>query len=211
MPGKFPLFFEKRKICIICEGYEEYDYLARLTSLDVWNSQYEITLVNAKGNGNIPARYQDKYQNGEFDAVFVFCDTDQKPFEPYDAIKRKINEFHGLDYAAREVVVFGNPCTLQIIILHWRNIILKSHKKSVNSKILADVLRIRGYNARTDQRRRLFANVTEKNFWKMYHRVKGLPTNDHIMGSSNFGTLIDRLRERDATWIDALNDKLDSY
>ncbi len=51
------------KICIICEGDEEYEYLVRLKSLEMWNSQYYIVLENADGNGNIPARYQDKYQN----------------------------------------------------------------------------------------------------------------------------------------------------
>ena len=31
--------------------------------MNVWNDQYEISLDNAGGNGNIPARYQDRYQN----------------------------------------------------------------------------------------------------------------------------------------------------
>lgn len=37
--------------------YEEYEYLKRLKDLKVWNEQYDISLVNAGGNGNIPARY----------------------------------------------------------------------------------------------------------------------------------------------------------
>ena len=61
MPNKMPKFFDKHKICIICEGNE---YLKRLKDLKVWNEQYDISLVNAGGNGNIPARYQDRYQNG---------------------------------------------------------------------------------------------------------------------------------------------------
>ena len=64
MPNKLPKFFDKHKICIICEGNEEYEYLNRLKNLKVWNEQYDISLVNAGGNGNIPARYQDRYQNG---------------------------------------------------------------------------------------------------------------------------------------------------
>ena len=57
MPNKLPKFFDKHKICIICEGNEEYEYLNRLKNLKVWNEQYDISLVNAGGNGNIPARY----------------------------------------------------------------------------------------------------------------------------------------------------------
>ena len=64
MPNKLPKFFDNHKICIICEGNEEYEYLNRLKNLKVWNEQYDISLVNAGGNGNIPARYQDRYQNG---------------------------------------------------------------------------------------------------------------------------------------------------
>lgn len=55
------------------------------------------------------------YQNGSYDVVLVFCDTDKKPYEQYADIKHKINEFHGVDHAADHVIIFGNPCTMQII------------------------------------------------------------------------------------------------
>ena len=95
MPNKLPKFLDNHKICIICEGNEEYEYLNRLKNLKVWNEQYDISLVNASGNGNIPARYQDRYQNGADELVLVFCDTEKKPHEQYEDIKRKINVFHG--------------------------------------------------------------------------------------------------------------------
>ena len=100
MPNKLPKFLDNHKICIICEGNEEYEYLKRLTNLKVWNEQYDISLVNAGGNGNIPARYQDRYQNGADELVLVFCDTEKKPHEQYEDIKRKINVFHGVNNAA---------------------------------------------------------------------------------------------------------------
>lgn len=71
MKNKLPAFLDKDKICIICEGDEEYDYLNRLKTLGVWSEQYEVILNNADGNGNIPARYQDRYQNGAFEMVLV--------------------------------------------------------------------------------------------------------------------------------------------
>ena len=111
MTNKLPKTFSGSKICIICEGDEEYEYLDKLISLDVWSNKYQFTLENANGNGNIPARYQDKYQNGSYDVVLVFCDTDKKPYEQYVDIKQKINEFHGVKNAADHVIIFGNPCT----------------------------------------------------------------------------------------------------
>ena len=100
MPNKLPRFRDNHKICIICEGNEEYEYLDRLIALKVWSGQYDISLVNAGGNGNIPARYQDRYQNGTYELVLIFCDTEKKPHEQYADIKRKVNEFHGVDYAS---------------------------------------------------------------------------------------------------------------
>lgn len=44
MPNKLPKVFDKHKICIICEGTEEYEYLNRLKNLKVWNNQYDISL-----------------------------------------------------------------------------------------------------------------------------------------------------------------------
>lgn len=55
MINRLPVFSDKQKICIICEGNEEYAYLDKLKSMNVWNDQYEISLDNAGGNGNIPA------------------------------------------------------------------------------------------------------------------------------------------------------------
>ena len=71
MPNKLPKFLDNHKICIICEGNEEYEYLKRLKDLKVWNEQYDISLVNAGGNGNIPARYQDRYQNGADEVILI--------------------------------------------------------------------------------------------------------------------------------------------
>lgn len=100
MTNKLPPIFSGSKICIICEGDEEYEYLDKLISLDVWSNKYQFTLENVDGNGNIPAKYQDKYQNSSYDVVLVFCDTDKKPYEQYVDIKQKINEFHGVKNAA---------------------------------------------------------------------------------------------------------------
>lgn len=65
MMNRLPAILDKHRICIICEGNEEYAYLERLKSLKVWSKKYEFSLDNAGGNGNIPARYQDRYQNGK--------------------------------------------------------------------------------------------------------------------------------------------------
>lgn len=37
MQNKLPRLFDKHKICVICEGNEEYEYLERLKALRVWD------------------------------------------------------------------------------------------------------------------------------------------------------------------------------
>ena len=44
MKSRLPAFLSKDKICIICEGDEEYDYLNRLKELRVWNEQISRSL-----------------------------------------------------------------------------------------------------------------------------------------------------------------------
>lgn len=75
MANRLPNISDKYRICIICEGNEEYKYLDKLIKLQVWSDAYSVFLVNAGGNGNIPARYQDRYQSDSYDVVLVFCDT----------------------------------------------------------------------------------------------------------------------------------------
>ena len=210
MTNRIPQIFSGSRICIICEGDEEYEYLDKLISLQVWSKMYEFVLENAEGNGNIPARYQDKYQNGSYDLVLVFCDTDKKPYEQYGDIKRKINEVHGTEHAADQVVIFGNPCTMQIIIEHWDEVMLESHKKKKNSPIIYDLTGIENYKGRADQRKALFSRITEDNYQEMKIRIKKLPTDDSIKGSSNFGKFMEHFSSDNDSWIQEINNVIEN-
>ena len=207
MTNKLPKFIDKHKICIICEGNEEYEYLNRLKELKVWNEQYDISLVNANGNGNIPARYQDRYQNGTYEVVLVFCDTEKKPHEQYVDIKRKINEFHGVDNAADEVVIFANPCTMQIIIKHWTDENIKSPAKKVNAPLIEKYTGVENYKGRADQIKRVMEQITAENYQDMQCRVSRMKDNDAIIGSSNFSRFMGCF-EGDAAWMEKIDQLL---
>ena len=209
MPNKLPRFRDNHKICIICEGNEEYEYLDRLIALKVWSGQYDISLVNAGGNGNIPARYQDRYQNGSYEIVPVFCDTEKKPHEQYVDIKRKINEFHGIDHAADEVIIFGNPCTMQIISKHWTDENLKSPAKAVNAPFIQRYTGVENYKGRMDQIEKVMKHITAENYADMCRRIKALKTDDSVLGSSNFGRFIKLFESDDSGWIEEINSKIE--
>ncbi len=209
MRNRLPDFSNKHKICVICEGNEEYAYLKRLIYLAVWNKKYDIYLVNAGGNGNIPARYQDRYQNGSYELVLIFCDTEKKTYEQYEDIKRKINEFHGVDDAADEVIIFGNPCTMQIISKHWTKEILKTPAKGVNASLIKEYTKVENYKGRADQINRIMEYITKENYLEMSKRVKELLLHDSVVGSTNFKRFIDFLEGEDGRWIENINNKLE--
>jgi len=210
MPNRLPNIPNKHKICIICEGNEEFEYIKRLKELKVWNEQYEISLVNAEGNGNISARYQDCYQNGVYEAVLIFCDTDKKPYEQYDDIKRKINEFHGIENAANEIIIFGNPCTMQIILKHWTDEMLKSQAKQVNAPLIEKYTRVKGYKGKGNQIKEVMEQITSENYRVMCERLNLLEQNDSIIGSSNFSKIIEWFESENCEWIVKINEILEN-
>ena len=205
MGNRLSKIFTGSRICIICEGDEEYEYLEKLISLDVWSKEYCFQLENAGGNGNIPARYQDKYQNGAFDLVLVFCDTDRKPYEQYVDIKRRIDEFHGVENAADKIMIYGNPCTMQIIIEHFGDVRLCSNNKKKNAPVIYDLTGIEGYKGRKEQRRKLFSQITTKNYQEMRERIKQIPWDDTVEGSTNFGRFLDYFSSDEDEWIKTIN------
>lgn len=48
MKSRLPAFPSKDKICIICEGDEEYDYLNKLKELRVWNEHNRYGSIISK-------------------------------------------------------------------------------------------------------------------------------------------------------------------
>lgn len=80
--------------------------------------------------------------------MLVFCDTEKKPHKQYEDIKRKINEFHGIETAVDEVIMFGNLCTIQIITKHWTETLIKSPAKQVNAPLIEEFTGVKNYEWR---------------------------------------------------------------
>ncbi len=137
-----------------------------------------------------------------------FCDTEKKPHEQYEDIKRKINEFHGVDNAADKVILFGNPCTMQIISKHWTDENLKSPAKPVNASLIREYTGVKNYKGRADQIEQVMKHVTEENYVDMCQRVRDLESDDSVTGSSNFGKFIKLFESNDSRWIEEINKQI---
>lgn len=196
-----------KRICIICEGYEELEYIETLKSKSVFSNKYEIITVNAKSINAIISRYQDRFQSDSYSLVLIFCDTDKKPYDKYIELKNKINRFHGINIAD-EIIIFGNPCTMQIILSHFGEILLKSQSKSVNSKYIKELVGINNYKASKEQRKKLFGNIKRENYFKMKENISKLSIKDNDVPSTNILKFLERLESEDMQWIDEINDKM---
>ena len=141
----------RHRVCVICEGYEDYHYFKRLMDLNVWDSAYSFTPINVKSASNIPARFQNEFQNDRYEIILVFCDTDKEPYREYALVKAKINRFLGRRRAAEKVIIFANPCTMQIMLLHFGDVLLKNQGKKTNSTVIEQMTGIQNYDAHEAQ------------------------------------------------------------
>ena len=198
----------KKKVCLICEGYEEFDYISKLLELNVWSDVYDFSLVNAESNGNISARYQDRYQSDNYDIVLVLCDTDRKPHHDFELVRKKINDIFGIDNAADEVIIFVNPCTMQVELLHFENIKLRTQNKNKNASEIERLTGIQDYKAKEEQRKAMCNLITKENYEEMKKNLLSLATDYKIEASTNFGIFLKRFEDSKTNWIDEINKKL---
>lgn len=208
MLNRIPPINTQIKICVICEGQEDYYYLNKLTELKVFDKCYKLSLVDAGGNGNIPARYQDKFQNGSYDLVLVFCDTEKPPYEQYFDIKRKIDDFHGIEQISNHVVIYSNPCTMQIVANHWESCFLKKPAKSLNSKLIQKHTGVENYKAREDQVKIVMSSISVENYNQMKERIKNHSVDETELGGTNILYFLDCLEQSDLSWVTLINNKI---
>ena len=206
-----PPLKDNKKVYIICEGSEEYDYLNQLKLLNVWSDVYDITLRDAKGNGNLYPIYQDVYQKGNYDLVVIVCDTEKKPHEQFNDICCKVNSLHACEFASQHVVMFTNPCTMQVILLHWdTSVRLQTSSKRRSASYIEAYTGIQDYSAKESQRIQLFSNITKDSYRIMMTGAKQLGMDAALIDSTNLHVFFTKLEQSDTNWIDEINKLIES-
>ena len=206
--ANLPQISKKQKICIICEGLEDHSYINRLEELRVWKDVYDFVPINVKSASNIFPRYQNEYNNNSYSAILVFCDTDKAPYREYAQVKRKINEFHNKTSASSKVVIFANPCTMQIILSHFGDVMLTTQSKRTNAPLICDLTGVADYDAHEDQVKAICRKITQTNYEAMKVRIAGINRGDQTTSSTNFMDFIAKFESNDLKWIKALNKAL---
>ena len=154
--------------------------------------------------------FQNEFQNDRYEIILVFCDTDKEPYREYAQVKAKINRFLGKRKVAEKVIIFANPCTMQIMLLHFGDISLKNQGKKTNSAVIERMTGIQNYDAHETQIRELCGKITRTNYPEMKKRAEGINLPDTVSGSTNISVFLNRFEASDDHWIVEIRKALSS-
>ena len=202
--AKLPVLEKKHKVCVICEGNEDFAYFNRLLELHVWDKTYEFLPVNVKSASNIPAKFQDAFQNDRYEIILIFCDTDKAPYREYVQVKKKINNFLGKQKAAEKLIIFANPCTMQIILSHFGEVSLKNQGKKTNAAEIEKWTGVKNYDAHEDQIKEICGKIFKRTYVDMKSRVAAINFPDTTPCSTNFIIFLERFENEDTKWISSI-------
>jgi len=198
--------YSQKKICIICEGSEEYDYFSKLIECNMFHQNYKFKLKNARSIDNIAAVYQSEFQNDNSDLIIIFCDTEIEPYSQFKNLIKKIDKYHNKKIA-KDIVFFANPCTMQIILSHFGSIRLTSNSKAKNSQLIKKLTGVEEYQAKENQRDAIMKQVVSSNYSFMKANLTTISCKWEEMPSTNFIELLDKLEQADTSWVAKIEKK----
>ena len=146
-----------------------------------------------------------------YELVLVFCDTDRSPYTQYLGVKAQINEMHEAENAAGKVVIYANPCSMQIILLHFAIVYLKTQGKKTNAKLIEKLTGIKGYKANQEEHiKAICAKINRQSYFDMKERVATINRPDNEPGSTNFIEFLQCFESDSPEWIAKVRNSLDS-
>lgn len=205
---KLPSIKTGCKILIICEGFEEYDYITKLKECNVWSSAYNIKPRNAKSIDNLIAIYQNEYQNANYDLIVLFCDTEMMPYEQFGKLREAIDGFHG-NKSADKLIIYANPCTMQIILSHFDKVKLTSNSKTKNSALIKKLTGVEDYIAEENQRKAIMKHINAKNYLNMKNNLNGIAIDYDKVPSTNAVYWFELFESENTKWVQEINKKIE--
>ena len=142
--------------------------------------------------------------------MLVFCDTDRSPYRQYLDVKSKIYERHEAENAAGKVIIYANPCSMQIILLHFAVVSLKTQGKKTNAKLIEELTAIKGYKANQEEHiKAICAKIKRQSYSDMKQRVADINRPDNVPGSTNFIEYLQSFESGKPEWIAKIRNSLD--
>ncbi len=195
-------------VYLILEGDEEEYYFNRLKGIGVFSPKYYIRPKNVKGAGNIPEHYRDRLTSRKDDIVLIVCDVDRKPKE-FKKVVAGVEEVVG-QHRTKQVITFSRPCIMQIILLHFEEIWLKSPGTATYKDDVNRLTGVENYDKHWYQCEEICDQIIHRNWIPFIERLDKLSTDINDMPSSNIAMLYKNLSSDDISWIDKINKLADA-
>ena len=135
--------------------------------------------------------FQNEFQNDRYEIILVLCDTDKEPYREYRQIKEKL-------------IIFANPCTMQIILSHFGDVSLKTQSKHANAGEIEKWTGVKDYDAHEDQIKMICSKIFRRSYAAMKQRVAAINFSDTTLCSTNFSVFLERFENEDTKWISAI-------
>jgi|LSQX01.2.fsa_nt_gb hypothetical protein len=200
---------EDRKIRIICEGSEETNFLDILKEKGYLTIPHlDITYDVAPGYGSVGPMFHTAFSSGEYDAIFAFVDVDNFKTPCYKKVESDLKSILGFD--PKNVIIFTNPCTLQLEVIGIKpHIRLSTSSKAVNDQYVKQCWpewsKTKTYDAKKWQRDKIFFSLTEdKNFERMMQNIPLLSTNIVDLPSTSIQKFFNLIHSGDLSLIDKI-------
>jgi len=120
-----------------------------------------------------------------------------------------VNGFHDKKDAAGKVIIFANPCTMQIVLLHFGEVSLKNQGKHTNSQVIEQLTGISNYKAKQMQIEEMCRKIYRRSYEDMKTRVQEHFDADTVPSSTNFWKFLIRFENSDTVWIEEIKRYLD--
>lgn len=196
-----------KKICIVCEGYEDYYYFEALKRCKKFHEHYKVIPKNAKSIDKVFGLYQNIFQLGDYDLVLVFCDTEMVPYEQFERLLNNIDDFHAKQVSS-DIVYFANPCTMQIMLSHFGKVKLTTNDKIANASKVQTLTGVKNYKGQQGQIQSIVKKINLNNYSTMKNNLAGINTNYQLVPSTNFISLLNFLEQSNTIWVDNLIQKI---
>ena len=103
--------------------------------------------------------------------------------------------------ASEKLIIFANPCTMQIILSHFGDVSLKNQGKKTNAAIIEEMTGIKNYDAHEDQIKEICRQIFQRSYSLMKERVSNINFPDDISCSTNISVFLDRFENNDISWV----------
>lgn len=93
---------------------------------------------------------------------------------------------------------------MQIVLLHFDAITLKSNQKNKNSAIIKKLTSVEEYRAEKRQRDTIMKKITVDNYAVLKKNIAAISKDDRRIPSTNFLKLLNYLESADTAWINTI-------